>query len=243
MADRASTALQNKSRVAAMAEQVRDFRRFLPAVRMRVIFDVGANIGQSAMAFRAAYPRARILAFEPIRPSFEALRAACGGDAGTQCFNLALGDRPGRATMEARDTAVRNRIVARPRRQVPSAEVEMATGDSFCADRRIAGINFLKIDAEGYDLKVCEGFAGMIDRHKIDLIQVEAGMNLDNRDHVPLHDFVTFFAARGYLIFRIYDQALQARHPRLRRANVVFVSPARAEPGARRGPPPPLARL
>ena len=68
-------------------------------------------------------------------------------------------------------------------------------------------------------------------------------MNPDNRDHVPLPDFVKFFLSYGYLIFRIYDQALHPRRPRLRRANVVFVSPSRLEPAAKRRPTPALARL
>jgi FkbM family methyltransferase len=243
MADRAKTPFEKKSQVAAMSDQFFDFKKFLPALRMRTIFDVGANVGQSAAALRLTYPKARIFAFEPIPQSFEALKASRRADANTQCFNIALGERRGRVTMESSGAAVTNRIVAQGRGPTPRAEVEMSTGDLFCADHGIASIDFLKIDAEGYDLKVCQGFADMVARQRIDLIQVEAGMNPDNLLHVPLQNFIEFFWSRGYMIFRLYDQALHPRRPRLRRANVVFVSSARLENGVKRRSPPSLAEL
>jgi FkbM family methyltransferase len=243
MAARAKTPFEKKSLIAAMREQFRDFRTFLPSVRMRIIFDVGANVGQSTAAFRQAYPKARVFAFEPVRQSFDALSASCEGDANTRCFNLALGESQGRVTMEVSGSAVTNRIVTKPKGQATTTDVEISTGDAFCAAHRVARIDFLKIDAEGYDLKVCAGFSDMIGRQNIELIQVETGMNPDNVTHVPLQEFVEFFQSSGYMLFRLYDQALHPRRPRLRRANAVFISPARLEAGAGKKPSPSLARL
>ena len=125
----AETSFEKKAQIAAMSDQFRDFKTFLPALRMRVIFDVGANVGQSTRAFRQAYPKARIFALEPVQQSFEALKASCRGDANTQCFNLALGRREGRATMETSGSSVTNRIVAKPkaRRRPPMSRSCRAT--------------------------------------------------------------------------------------------------------------------
>jgi hypothetical protein len=103
-----------------------------------------------------------------------------------------------------------------------SGDVAMQTGDQFCAAHGIAAIDYLKVDTEGYDLKVCQGFRSMIERQAIALIQVECGINPDNSRHVPLAKFQNFLA--GYLLFRLYDQKVSRQKPRLRRANAVFVA-------------------
>ena len=43
----------------------------LPNYRFDVLFDVGANVGQSAIAYRKAFPNAAIYGFEPIGASFQ----------------------------------------------------------------------------------------------------------------------------------------------------------------------------
>lgn len=216
--------LEKKLRAAAMKDQFRDLKRYLPSLQMRIVLDIGANIGQSTHAFRQAFPAAQIFAFEPVRQAFQQLKERHQADANIRCFNCALGDCISRVTIESQGVSLRNRVVAASQGSTPTEDIEMLTGDAFCAEHKIKHIDFLKIDAEGYDLKVCSGFSKMLSGYQIDLIQVETGMNPDNRTHVPFQHFVEFFWPRGYLIFRIYDQALSRKRPRLRRANAVFVS-------------------
>src|SRR5262245_13201981 len=45
-----------------------------------IIFDVGANVGQSAQKFREAFPKARICCFEPVRSVFNKLTANTADD-------------------------------------------------------------------------------------------------------------------------------------------------------------------
>jgi FkbM family methyltransferase len=46
----------------------------------RVIFDLGANVGQTAKQYRSHFPRAHIYSFEPFHDSFAALQQALWGD-------------------------------------------------------------------------------------------------------------------------------------------------------------------
>ena len=57
----------------------------------RVFFDVGANVGQTAIAIRARFPDARILSFEPHPQSYDRLRAQVEG-LDVETFGFALGD-------------------------------------------------------------------------------------------------------------------------------------------------------
>src|SRR5690606_3668734 len=47
-----------------------DLRRLAPGFRARMIFDVGANKGQTAVEFLSAFPGATIHSFEPVLRTF-----------------------------------------------------------------------------------------------------------------------------------------------------------------------------
>lgn len=207
-------------------DQFQDFRNLLPSLRMQTIFDVGANVGQTVRALRRAYRKANIFAFEPVKSTFERLRTAVGDDPRTQCFQVALGDVQAKARMEAAPGSVRNKIRSNPAALINEQVVDVDAGDHFCAAHGVDVVNFLKIDTEGYDLKVCVGFSGMLRAHKIDLLQIEAGLHPKNSLHVPFQAFKDYLEPLGYCVFRIYDQAGQ---PFARRCNVVFVSPVLAQ--------------
>ncbi len=86
----------------------------------------------------------------------------------------------------------------------------------------------MKVDTEGFDLEVLRGAKSLIESGAIDLIQVEAGMNPENEDHIYFEHFTAYLQDYGYRIFGIYEQGPERlTHPaKLRRANIVFASPS-----------------
>ena len=54
---------------------VADLWRRAPDLAVSIIFDVGANEGQSALRFAKAFPGARIVSFEPFQSTFARLEA------------------------------------------------------------------------------------------------------------------------------------------------------------------------
>ena len=211
---------------------ITDLRRWLPHTPISTIFDVGANTGQSARAFRTAFPRARIFCFEPVPATFARLQQQVGRDTACPCFQLAFGATSGQARVIQEGDSSRFRLApatAPPphHEDMPSALVPVATLDAFCAKHRIDHISFLKIDTEGQDLEVLRGAAALLANMQIDLIEIEAGINPDNQLHAPLRDFTTHLEPLGYRVFGFYDQIDEwlRREPHLRRVNVVFLSP------------------
>lgn len=61
---------------------------------------------------------------------------------------------------------------------------------------------------------------------RIDLVEVEAGMNPRNTHHVPLEMLKAHLEQRGYFLFGIYEQRREifTGEPHLQRTNSVFVS-------------------
>lgn len=207
-------------------DQIRDFRKALPALQMKTIFDIGANVGRTVRALRDAYRKTTIYAFEPVQGTFGLLQEAVGRDPQIKCFNIAFGDMKTKLRMDATPGSVKNKISD----QAEGLEVDVHRGDEFCAEQGIDRINFLKIDTEGYDLKVCQGFASMLRAGQIDLLQVESGLSPKNKLHVPLQAFKEYLEPIGYSLFRIYDQA---GWPVARRCDAVFVSSLVAESSRR----------
>lgn len=207
-------------------EELREFAQRVPHLEFKTVFDVGANIGQSAQMYRALWPSARIYAFEPVSATFAKLKASCDGDNNVHCFRLALSDRPGRGIVEAQPMRRMNKLLSAGEiTKGPTEEVEVTTGAEFCQGHGIRSIDFLKIDAEGFDLKVCKGFEPLLREHRIAALQIEVGLQLEDPLHLPLHVFLTYLHPLGYRLYKIHNQYVMRDRPVGRRGNAVFVAP------------------
>ncbi len=213
-------------------DQFSDIEVFLPRCRLDVIFDVGANTGQSARKYVNRFPASRVFCFEPGRESFRRLQAAFAGCDNVRAFRLALGAESGRQRLVHAGSPTEYFVADasyRAHAQSPGdwEDVDMTTLDRFCADRGIAHIDYLKIDTEGCDLQVLRGARLLLEQQGVDLVEVEAGMNPDNSVHVPFRDLQAQLEEHGYRIFGVYEQRNEypTQEPHLRRTNPVFISP------------------
>ena len=203
-----------------------DLRAQLPATPITTIFDVGANVGQSARHYRKAFPAANLYCFEPLQATFDQLAASLRSDSNAQCFRLAFGGSAGIGEIAVGQHSDQASLTIRPADTTHVERVPIETLDGFCANQSIDRIGLLKIDTEGGDLAVLEGASGLLADQKIDVIEVEAGMSPRNARHVPFKAFSDHLGARNYFLFGIYEQVLEwpTREPNLRRVNPVFIS-------------------
>jgi FkbM family methyltransferase len=208
------------------ADLFTDLRTQLAATPIATIFDVGANIGQSAQHYRDAFPAARLYCFEPVQATFDRLQSSVQGDKNIQCFRLAFGREPGMGEIAVGQHSDQASLTARPADTTHVESVTIETLDGFCARHGVERIGLLKIDTEGGDLTVLEGAEKLLADQKIDVIEVEAGMSPRNTRHVPFEAFTAHLGARNYFLFGIYEQVLEwtTREPNLRRVNPVFIS-------------------
>jgi FkbM family methyltransferase len=214
-------------------------RHALPNFAPAVVFDVGANVGQSSAAFAQAFPAAAIYAFEPAALTYSVMIERLADTDRVRPFNLALGRRAGRSFIEHGRSSASHRLVGF-RRLLSRAKVEpvlVTTGDRFCRDHGVAEIGFLKVDTEGSDLDVLRGFRGMLSAERVGLVEAEVAMNRANRRHVPLASVQRLLEPLGYSLFHLHEQVLDlgfSGRPVLRRCNAVFVSRALAEANRRK---------
>lgn len=188
-----------------------------------VIFDVGANIGQSALEYTRRYPHARIYSFEPSITNFETLKLNTSHKNNITCFHYALGDKSVTGFLNTKDfTSERFRILESDKGE----PVEVRVLDDVFHELQLSRINLLKIDAEGFDMKILLGGENLIKDKKIDMIQVACSMNARNKDHIAFDVFQSYFEQRDYLLYNLYEQTPNwtTGEPYLRRANAVYIS-------------------
>lgn len=211
---------------------VQDIKRELPDFSPTVIFDVGANIGECAKEYASEFPDCRVYCFEPVVTTFVTLDRNVRSLANCRCFPIGFGDEPEIVNMISNLTHPNRSYVMpaddRPMVDASSAaiiQVKLETLDRFCVDAGIEHIDLLKIDTEGFDMKVLVGGQGMLEKRAIKFIVVEAGMYAGNTHHVPFRDLCVYLEGLGFFLFGIYDQCREWIEdlPYLRRADLVFI--------------------
>jgi FkbM family methyltransferase len=175
------------------------------------IFDVGANVGQTALYLDKFFPRSAIHSFELSPSTAAVLKSNTSHRPNIHVHPTALGGSPTHMVVESMDCTLINSMrfaladanAARPSK---TEEIEVTTLDLFAAKEKLSGIDILKIDAQGFDLQVLEGGEGLIRAHKIPFIYVEITFDKHHTDaqwFLPVHEHLL---ERGYHLCGIYEQ-------------------------------------
>ena len=200
--------------------------RKLVATDRPLVFDVGANRGQTIEHFRNAFARPIIHAFEPGLDTFAELQRGHAVLPDLHLNNVALGSRA-----ESR-TFLHNELDNMSSFLEPSVDawgeikdrypVEVITVDDYCAARGIERIDILKSDTQGFDLDVIKGAQRMIDKRAIHLIFMEITFS-DMYKGLPRFDEIyAFLADRGFSLVSFYDFYYQ--HGRAGWTDALFIA-------------------
>jgi FkbM family methyltransferase len=201
------------------ADLAQDFRRMYGARPVEMIFDVGANEGQTAVELARAFPRATVHSFEPFNRAFDALRRATLPFQNVKPVNLALGDAASSRTLFVNKSSPTTSLLpmsAEAAAFVPgiemaatgTAEIQVATLDDYCAREQIGFIDLLKMDVQGYEQRVLRGGHGMLSQQKVASVFTEVLF-------APLYDGQAYFQDLyadlwkcGFRLVQLYNPAL-----------------------------------
>jgi FkbM family methyltransferase len=183
--------------------------RKLAATDAPLVFDIGANRGQTIEHFRSAFAHPVIHAFEPGRDTFAALQRCSAGIVDLHLNNVALGARA-----ESR-TFLQNTRDDMSSFLEPSVDawgeitdrypVDVTTVDDYCAARGVERIDILKSDTQGFDLDVLRGAQRMIDRRAIRLVFLEITFSDMYKGSPRFDEIYAFLADRGFALVSFYD--------------------------------------
>jgi FkbM family methyltransferase len=147
----------------------------------KTIIDVGANVGQFAIATAKIFPMASIHSFEPNPDCVVKLQKNITPLGNVSVYPVALGDVEGEMAFHINShshsssilTLAENHLGAFPdAREVGSIQVKVSTLDKVFANIELNGPVLLKLDVQGYEAQALRGATETLRR--VDYVVLEA---------------------------------------------------------------------
>lgn len=196
---------------------------FLNEIKFPIIFDVGANTGQSIQRFKKMNINSLIHSFEPDKEDYKILNEKFQTDSSIRLNNFALGEKNyekeffsnnltgsssfSQLTPQTKWVKQRalqhnidlNNILKK------SFRCQIMTLDDYCKKNKIEKINILKIDTQGYEDQVLLGAKNLIKNRKIDYIELEIIFNNIYEKKLNFFEIEKNLIPYGYELFAIQN--------------------------------------
>lgn len=156
-----------------------------------IIFDIGANRGQSIERFLKIYQNTYIHSFEPNPDEFNFLKRKYNNFDNIKLNNFALGEEKTekifnitghsgnssflKTKIDSKWLEIRSKQLGVLKNNYISKQinVNLDTVDNYCYNNSISNINIMKIDTQLYEQEVLMGSKNMISSQKIDALEIE----------------------------------------------------------------------
>lgn len=197
-----------------------------------LIFDVGANQGQSVDYFKKLFPQCKIHCFEPDPQSFSRLKENVDYP-DVILNNLAASNKIGKVpfyqqnvssglngfhkvNLASRDSISLQEVKSKGRKeQIEYSNdfnskiiVEACTLEKYFIEHQLNHIHILKIDTQGHEPEVLQGFGSCLD--KVDVVLLELMFYDYYERSVSFYDVEQFLRPFG---FHLYDLSHIAKNP------------------------------
>ncbi len=187
-----------------------------------VIFDVGANDGESIERFKKIFSKSKIYSFEPDDNAFQRLKKNYYNKENIEIFDFGISNRDGNQQfysydhdkisslmrLDANSKLFKSRKIAKNSGEdfEKLKDIKIVKLDSFVKDKNIPRINILKIDVQGYEPEVIEGAKYLIENNKIDIIEMEIILGYGYSKSISFYDIEKNFIKQEYKLAAInYD--------------------------------------
>lgn len=181
--------------------------------RELLFFDIGANQGQYTRALTQYFGKIAIIhAFEPSFMTYEMLLNSLHDNRNVITNNFGFSDKIKDSLLYTNEigsgmaSVYHRENLAWGIKMNICEEIKLTTIDSYCEDKKIDRINFMKLDIEGHEYFALQGAKRMIREKRIDAIQFEfGGCNIDSRTYY--RDFY-YLLNENYKIYRVLKDGL-----------------------------------
>jgi FkbM family methyltransferase len=173
------------------------------------VIDLGANVGQFAVAAAHLFDGAQICSIEPDPRTADRLRKNLRDVKQAEIFAVAVGDSPGTAEFFVnRDSQVssmlslgRDRINSFPQSTVvEKITIPVTTLDILFQDKPLAGPILVKIDVQGFEDRVIRGGKGFL--AKVDWVLIEVSFANLYEGERDFNEISGLMAAQGFRFLR-----------------------------------------
>ena len=201
------------SHVNAYQDQKMILERFQ---EVKVIFDLGANRGETIYKYHNLFPSANIYGFEPFEYEFVNLQARYQNINQVSVYPLAVSNQTEVKSFFVNRDSVMNSLLPvtagsrtyihpHQTKNVECREVNTIALDDFCNQEKIARINILKMDIQGAELMALQGAVNLLHKQAIDLIYTEVnfGKLYEGQGNFP--QVCQLLEQYNYVLYGLYD--------------------------------------
>jgi FkbM family methyltransferase len=174
----------------------------LSTTGIKNVFDVGANKGEYTNACLSRFPAATIHAFEIAPPTYQKLTQNVSSErvkfnkfglSNTEgYFELNYNPDDDGSSSLVEGSSIHDGMWQR-------IKVDVTTGDKYCKDSGVKSIDLLKVDVEGAEHLVLDGFSQSFASGVISSVQFEFGM-VNIYSKFLLKDFWELFSKHGFVV-------------------------------------------
>lgn len=193
----------------------RDLGLLLPDSPSPLCFDVGANHGEVTEAMLRLRPTARVHAFEPSAQCQTLLRSRFAGRPRVTLVASGLGNEHGMREFHryANDhlssflplqAGAANPFQGEP--EVAREQVPLTTLDRYAAQPGLGRIALLKIDTQGYDLRVLQGAAALFQAGAVDHVLIELNFLPLYESQPAPEEIIAFLRGHGLGLVDFYEK-------------------------------------
>ena len=173
-----------------------------------IVFDIGANCGQTVRKLRQILPHATIHSFEPSPRTFAKLQESCQGMRGVNLWNTGMGSAVGELTFHENELSELSSFLPLGEEGWGKVErkvsVPVDTVDHFCEINGIEKIDILKTDTQGYDLQVLKGADGLLSEGRVGLIYTEIILGATYENAATFDELYALMRQHDYRLVTFY---------------------------------------
>jgi len=205
--ERAAARAQGKGYGAATIKQEVNVIESLLLRQPKLAIDIGGNVGEYTAELRSKNPYLEVHIFEPSATNIEKLRGRFEDDSLVRVAPFALGDSAGTTTLFSNKPG--SGLGSLTQRRLDHFNISFDTRemvgiirfeDYWKKDLQSRSLDIVKIDVEGHELTVLNGFGGALVVTRV--LQFEfGGCNIDTRTY--FQDFWYFFNDNNFDLYRI----------------------------------------
>lgn len=205
----------------------------LESQEVKVIFDLGANVGRTVKRYNDVFPNANIFGFEPFIEPFSQMVSKFNNVERIKLYNMAVSNVNGSINFFLNKVNETNSLLPTAKEwgkyfdkdlaiNVDTVAVQTTTLDDFCEQAGIENIQILKMDIQGSEMMALQGAVNLLEKQSIDLIYTEVMFANFYDNQAKFYEIYELLEKNNFILYGLYDLRI-GKNGSLGQCDAIFI--------------------